>query len=59
MNWWQPDQMEIARLEYVIIWSWNNETRKRAVDALASYRKNALPSLTRIASIVWDVELKH
>jgi hypothetical protein len=43
MVWWEPDQMEMARLEYIIISSWNNETRRKAVDALASYGKKACP----------------
>jgi hypothetical protein len=60
MAWWEPDQMEMARLEYIIISSWNMDTRRKAVDALASYGKKALPSLSRAASaILWYPELKH
>jgi hypothetical protein len=60
MAWWEPDQMEMARLEYIIISSWNMETRRRAVDALASYGKKALPSLSRTAyAILWYPELKQ
>ncbi len=60
MAWWEPDQMEMARLEYIIISSWNNETRRKALDALTSYGKKALPSLTKTASaILWDAELKQ
>jgi hypothetical protein len=60
MAWWEPDQMDMARLEYIIISSWNMETRRRAVDALASYGKKALPSLSRAASaILWYPELKQ
>jgi hypothetical protein len=40
--------------------SWNMETRRKAVDVLASYGKKALPSLTRAASaILWYPKLKH
>jgi hypothetical protein len=36
------------------------DTRRKAVDALASYGKKALPSLTRAASgILWYPELKQ
>ena len=60
MAWWEPDQMDMARLEYIIISSWNMETRRRAVDALASYGKKALPSLSRAAyAILWYPELKQ
>jgi len=60
MAWWEPDQMDMARLEYIIISSWNMETRRKAVDALASYGKKALPSLTRAAyTILWYPELKQ
>jgi hypothetical protein len=31
MSWWEPDQMEMARLQYIIMSSWNNETRRKAV----------------------------
>ena len=34
MSWWEPDQMEMARLQYMIISSWDNEMRRKAVDAL-------------------------
>jgi hypothetical protein len=60
MAWWEPDQLEMARLEYIIISSWNMETRIKAVDALASYRKKALPSLTNVAySLLWNPEIKQ
>jgi hypothetical protein len=60
MPWWEPDQMEMARLEYIIISSWNMETRIKAVDALASYNKKALPSLTSVASsLLWNADLKQ
>jgi hypothetical protein len=60
MAWWKPDQMDMARLEYIIISSWDMETRRKAVDALASYGKKALPSLTRAAyAIIWYPELKQ
>jgi hypothetical protein len=40
--------------------SWNNETRRKAVDALASYGKKALPSLTNVAySLLWTPEIKQ
>jgi hypothetical protein len=52
--------MEMARLEYIIISSWNMETRRKAVDALTSYGKKALPSLTNVvSSLLWDAELKQ
>ena len=52
--------MEMARLEYIIISSWNMETRIKAVDALASYNKKALPSLTSVASsLLWNAHLKQ
>jgi hypothetical protein len=60
MAWWESDQMEMARLEYIIISSWNIETRIKAVDALASYNKKALPSLTSVASsLLWNADLKQ
>jgi len=59
MAWWEPDQMEMARLAFIITSAWDSDTRKRAVDALASYRRNALPVLTNIASTTWNTELKQ
>jgi hypothetical protein len=59
MAWWEPDQMEMARLSFIITSTWNKETRNKAVDALASYRRNALPILTNIASTTWNTELKE
>jgi hypothetical protein len=51
--------MEMARLEYIIISSWNMEIRIKAVDALASYNKKALPSLTSVASsLLWNADLE-
>jgi hypothetical protein len=58
MSWWEPDQMEMVRLQYIIISSWDNEMRRKAVDALASYGKKALPSLTN-AALLWTPEIKQ
>lgn len=39
MTWRYSEQWEIQRLKYIIIFSWDTGTRKKAVDTLASYRK--------------------
>jgi hypothetical protein len=54
-SWTPPEQWDIQRLKTLAMFSWDSETRKRTVDALASYRKSALPALTDIA---WDQELR-
>ncbi len=60
MTWRYSEQWEIQRLKNIIIFSWDNETRKKAVDTLASYRKNAIPTLADIASwTAWDNELRE
>jgi hypothetical protein len=60
MSWWEPDQMEMARLQYIIMSSWDNETRRNTVDTLASYGKKALPSLTNVGySLLWNPEIKQ
>ena len=54
------EQWEIQRLKNIIIFSWDNEMRKNAVDTLSSYRKNAIPTLADIASwTAWDNELRE
>jgi hypothetical protein len=57
-TWTPPEQWDIQRLKNLAIFSWDIETRKRTVDALASYRRSALPALTDIATTVWDQELR-
>jgi hypothetical protein len=56
---WNQDQLEIQRLQNLIIFSWDNDTKRKTIDALASYKKSALPSLTYLASVLWDKELRE
>ncbi|MFZ0511587.1 MAG: hypothetical protein WAM14_08275 [Candidatus Nitrosopolaris sp.] len=56
---WGADDYQIQQLKNMIIWNWNQEGKKQAIDTLASYRKKALPALTEIASAMWwDNEIK-
>jgi hypothetical protein len=58
MAWWTGEEYQIQALANMLIYSWDKETRKNTIDALASYRKKALPTLTYFASLVWDKELR-
>jgi hypothetical protein len=57
-SWAPSEQWDIQRLKTLAMFFWDSETRKRTVDALASYRKNALAALTDIATMAWDQELR-
>ena len=55
---WKSEEWDIQKLRNLVMFSWDLETKKKAIDALVSYRKTALPALTDIASTVWDNELR-
>jgi hypothetical protein len=57
-SWTPSEQWDIQRLKNLAIFSWDVETKKKTVDALASYRKSALPALTDIATTVSDQEVR-
>ncbi|MFL6425588.1 MAG: hypothetical protein ACJ71R_18635 [Nitrososphaeraceae archaeon] len=59
MAWWNAEEYQIQTLAGMLMVSWDKETRKNTIDALASYRAKALPALAYFASIVWDKELKE
>ncbi len=58
MAFWSPEQIDIEKLKNLALYSWNMESRKKSAEALASYRKNALPALTDVAYATWDLELR-
>jgi hypothetical protein len=55
---WSPEQWDIQKLKNLVLYSWDVQSKKQMVDALASYRKNALPALTDIATMAWDQDLR-
>jgi hypothetical protein len=56
---WNLDVWDIQRLKGIALYNWDKETKIKTIDALASYRKNALSALTDIASLVLDKEIKE
>jgi hypothetical protein len=55
---WSPEQFDIQKLRNLALYSWDTQTKKKTVDALASYQKNALPALTDVATLVVDTEIR-
>ena len=45
MAWWSGEEYQIQTLAWMLMVSWDKETRKNTIDALASYRAKALPVL--------------
>ena len=53
-------KLEVESLKKIALSTLNNkETIKKAIDALASFRKDALPALTEIASRIYNRELAN
>jgi hypothetical protein len=59
MAWWGAEQWDIQKLKSTIIISQDSETKKKAVDALASYRRNALPALTDLGFVLLDKDTRE
>ncbi len=47
---WQ-EQWEIENLKILIYWSWSPDRRKKLIEALASYRTSALPTLVELMNV--------
>ncbi|HMH10263.1 MAG TPA: hypothetical protein VK553_06105 [Candidatus Nitrosopolaris rasttigaisensis] len=53
---WQ-EQWEIENLKILIYWSWNIDRRKKLIEALASYKRRALPALVELTNVPMIKEL--
>ena len=58
MAWWNAEEYQIQMLAGMLMASWDKETKKNTIDALASYRGKALTILASFASMSWDKELR-
>ncbi|MGA7369331.1 MAG: hypothetical protein WBX01_09390 [Nitrososphaeraceae archaeon] len=55
---WTADDWDILRLKMMVFSTWNLQSRRDAVGAIASYGKPALPALTEIATWTWNEEFR-
>ena len=58
MGWCNAEEHQIQMLAGLLMASWDKETKKNTIDALASYRGKALTILASFASMSWDKELR-
>jgi hypothetical protein len=58
MAWWNAEEYQIQMLAGLLMVSWDKETKKNTIDALASHRGKALAILASFASMAWDKELR-
>lgn len=58
MAFWSPEEIDIQKLKNLALFSWDAATRKKSAEALASFRKTALPALTDVATATWDPDLR-
>jgi hypothetical protein len=58
MSWWNAEEYQIQMLAGMLMATWDKETKKNTIDALASYRAKALTILACFASMSWDKELR-
>jgi|SRR5712691_1301124 len=54
---WASEHWEIQNLKNNIILSWDLDRRKKLIEALASYRRSALPALTELTYVPMSREL--
>lgn len=54
---WDQEQWEIQNLKSQIYWSWIPDRRKKLIEALASYKRSALPALIELSNVPMTKEL--